>query len=214
MSVTLQKGEGGDTTCVIDKTAEDIFVQKLSSFGKIYSEESGVIGEGKYNITLDPLDGSDNFLSNFPYFGTSVALEDDFGVKAAVIANLADDTVVVKTKERFCRSALMKPDFKDIVKNPNSKVGIFERAYLSKTYADKLKAAKIKYRIPGAVALSLSLAHEVSFVILEGDLRVFDVKAGLYMCEELYQHKTNDLTIICQQENILNRLKQILLEDR
>ncbi len=135
-------------------------------------------------------------------------------MEAAIIANLANGTVIVKNAQKQCCSPLNQIRFKDIVRNGSSKVGIFERAYLSNIYADRLKAAKIKYRVPGAVALSLSLSHEVSFVILEGRLRVFDVKAGLYMCEGLYQHKTNDLTIICHQENILNRLKQILLEDR
>ncbi len=210
----LKRGEGGDETYGIDQIAEDIFVEELGSFGKIYSEESGYIGDGEFLITLDPLDGSNNFLSNFPYFGTSVALENKFGIEAGVITNLANGTIMIKNAQRHCYSSLKKLDFKDVVKNNNSKVGIFERAYLSTRYADKLKASKIKYRIPGAVALSLSLSHEVSFVILEGGLRLFDIKAGLYMCEGLYQHKTNDLTIICHQENMFNRLKQILLEDK
>ena len=195
--------------------AENIFVKELNAFGMIYSEESGFIGSGgECLITLDPFDGSDNFLSKFPYFGTSVAIEDSTGIQAGIITNLANGTIAVKTPQRHCRASLKKLDFKDVVKNSDPKTGIFERAYLSAIYADKLKKSKIKYRIPGAVALSLSLSHDVSFIILEGNLRVFDIKAGLYMCEDLYRHKTNDLTIICHQENMFNRLKQILIEDR
>ena len=210
----LQRGEGGDVTHRIDQVAEEIFVKHLRRFGGIYSEESGMICEGETLITIDPLDGSDNFLSNFPYFGTSIAKENENGdVVAAVVVNLATGAVFLKTSLGFVCGDLFDKRFHDVQKNPNPKIGIFERAYCSTYYAPKLKKAKVKYRVPGAMALSLALAHEVAFVIVEGALRTFDVRAGLYMCEGLYQHKTNDLTIICQNKNIFDRLRQILLED-
>jgi len=71
-------GEGGDKSLNMDLVAESIFVKYLSSFGNIYSEESGLIKTKNYEnhtIVIDPLDGSDNFLSNLPYYGTSVSLE-------------------------------------------------------------------------------------------------------------------------------------------
>jgi myo-inositol-1(or 4)-monophosphatase len=210
----LQKGAGGDMTHGIDQLTEDIFVQYLNKFGKISSEESGMIGEGENLIILDPLDGSDNFLSGFPYYGTSIALENkDGNILAGIVTNLATGKIYIKTKDKFIATNLLTGEMYKIGVHAAPKIGIFERAYRSFESVNKLKYAKIKYRVPGAVALSLALAHEVSFVIMEGKLREFDVKAGLFMCEDLYQHKTNDLTIICHQENIFNQLKQILLED-
>ncbi len=211
----LQKGAGGDITHGIDQVAEDIFVRRLKRFGKIKSEESGLIGDGEYMITLDPLDGSDNFLSGFPYYGSSVAIENTNGdVEVGIVTNLAQGRIYIKRAENFFCADLVTLQQLAQVHYPDPKIGIFERAYCSFENADRLKKAAIKYRIPGAIALSLALAREVAFVILEGEMRTFDVKAGLFMCEDLYQHKTNDLTIICHQEKMFNRLKQILLEDK
>ena len=209
-----QKGAGGDITHGVDQIAEDLFVKHLQNFGRIDSEESGSIGKGERVITLDPLDGSDNFLSKFPYYGTSVALEDEHGVQAGIVTNLAEGRIYIKTKDYFQCGRLDTLQMRDVRKNNFAKIGIFERAYRSFENVNKLKTKKIKYRAPGAVALSLSLAREVAFVIMEGELRSYDVKAGLFMCEDLYQHKTNDLTIICHQEKIFNNLKQILIEDK
>ncbi len=209
----LQQGAGGDITHGIDQLAEDIFVAALGSFGQIRSEESGVIGSGERIIHLDPLDGSDNFLSGFPYYGTSVALEGASGVEAGIIANLATGTLYIKTGKHFVTGDIESLEFVPVRKNPHPKIGIFERAYRSFTYANRLKAAKIKYRVPGAVALSLAMAGNVSFVLMEGVLRDFDVMAGLFMCEDLYQHKHKDLTIICQQKKTFERLRKILLEE-
>ncbi len=207
----MKKGEGGDLTYGVDKMAEDIFIRHLQTYGKIYSEEAGFVGEGKFRIVIDPLDGSDNFLSNFPYYGTSVAYMQDDKCLVGIVVNLANGTIYIKSEKEHIFGSLMKSSLRAIVKNKIGKIGIFERSYRSTCYVDKLKAKNIKYRSPGAIALSLALAHDVSFLILEGALRDFDVMAGMYMCEDLYQHKTNDLTIICQEEKLFKKLKNILL---
>lgn len=210
----LQVGAGGDVTHGIDQLSEDIFADHLGGFGKIISEESGLIGSGDSIITLDPLDGSDNFLSGLPYYGTSVAWENEAGeMLAGIVTNLATGRIYIKTKKRYVFGNLESMQLYSVTPRANPTVGIYERVYRSFENVNKLKRAEVKYRSPGAIALSLALAANVSFVIMEGALRDFDVKAGLFMCEGLYQHKTNDLTLICHQENIFKRLKTILFED-
>jgi len=108
---------------------------------------------------------------------------------------------------------LEKKLFEDVVNNPCSTVGVFERAYRSTTYAKKLFDAQIKYRIPGASALSFAYAHQVDFVIFEGELREFDSRAGLFMCENLYKYEYNDLLLICKDLKQFQLLKNILLGD-
>jgi len=86
-------GEGGDKSLNIDLYAESVFEKHLSCFGNIYSEESGFIkttNENQKNntIVIDPLDGSDNFMSSLPYYGTSVAFETQGDVKVGVVCNL------------------------------------------------------------------------------------------------------------------------------
>jgi len=210
----LQQGAGGDITHGIDQLSEDIFVRHLGKFGRISSEESGMIGTGRDLISLDPFDGSDNFLSGLPYYGTSVAWEDETGkMVAGIVANLATGSIHIKTETYFLRGDLERMKMEPVPLRLYSTVGIYERVYRSFENVNKLKKAHVKYRSPGAIALSLALARDVSFVIMEGRLRDFDVKAGLFMCEDLYQHKTNNLTLICHQENIFKRLKTILFED-
>ena len=210
----LQQGVGGDMTHGIDQFSESIFVRHLGKFGRISSEESGMIGIGDDLISLDPLDGSDNFLSGLPYYGTSVAWEDETGkTVAGIVTNLATGTIYIKTEIDFVYGDLVSMKMQPVLLRQYSTIGIFERVYRSFENVNKLKKFNIKYRSPGAIALSLALARDVSFVIMEGQLRDFDVKAGLFMCEGLYQHKTNNLTLICHQANIFERLKTILFED-
>ena len=71
-------GFGGDNSLKIDLIFEEIFIKHLLEFGNIYSEECGFIDNSKKTtIIIDPLDGSNNFYSNLPYYGTSVALKID-----------------------------------------------------------------------------------------------------------------------------------------
>ena len=193
--------------------AEKIFIDHLHAFGKIDSEESGIIGEGDYHIILDPLDGSDNFLSQMPYYGTSVALEKDGKVVVGVVCNLANGDLFIKSEKSFKVQNFANKKEEDVTINPCATVGIFERGYRSKQYAKKLFDAQIKYRIPGAVALSFAYAHQVAFVLFEGQLRDYDAKAGLFMCENLYKYQYNDLLLICKDLKQFEFLKNILLGD-
>ena len=195
----------------MDTIAEDIFIKHLKKYGRIDSEECGIYGDGEYKIIIDPLDGSDNFKSNLPYFGSSVALEVHGDVKVGIVANLANGTLLLKTETSFKSTKLESIKFQDVKINPYASVGIFERAYKSQKYAKKLKDSRYKYRSSGAVALSLAYTNQVQFFIYEGEMRSFDVAAGLFMCEGLYQHKEKDLTILCSQLNHFKKLKKILL---
>lgn len=205
-------GAGGDISIGMDLIAEEVFIKHLGSFGQIDSEESGLVGDGAYTITLDPLDGSANFKSHFPYFGSSIALEFDGEILAGIVTNLAEGTLFLKTKEKFQYTKLDKLQFFDVVINPYASVGLFERAYRSTKYAKKLQNSGYKYRSPGATALSLAYTHQLQFFIYEGEMRSYDVRAGEFMCEGLYQHKEKDLTLICNKLNHFENLKKILIE--
>jgi len=205
-------GSGGDESKEIDLIAERIFIEELGDFGKINSEESGKVGEGDGVIWIDPLDGSDNFISQIPYYGSSVAFEDNGSLKCGIVCNFANGDIFLKDKKSFKTAKLNDLNFLDVKKNQNSSVGIFERAYRSKIYAKKLSDALIKYRTPGAMALSLAYAHYVDFLILEDELREYDIKAGMWMCEDLYKYQYNDLTLICKDEKKFEFYKNILLK--
>ena len=69
------RGAGGDISIGADLLSEEIFITQLSAFGNIDSEEAGFVDNKQaHTIVIDPLDGSDNFVSGIPYYGASVAL--------------------------------------------------------------------------------------------------------------------------------------------
>lgn len=64
----------------------------------IYTEESGTIdGAGAYRWVVDPLDGTNNFVSGMPSFGSAVAVLDDDGpVLGVVYVPVTDDLYVAR----------------------------------------------------------------------------------------------------------------------
>jgi len=208
-SVSL--GAGGDISSKIDILAEEIFIKHLSIFGNIYSEECGFLDNSKSDdIVIDPLDGSDNFASNLPYFGTSVALKRDEKYIIGVVVNLANGDIFVKDEVSFRRANLKNLEFKLVEDNPNSKLGLFERTYCSKGLPEKIRKNSIKYRSPGAFALSLAYAHDVNFVLYEGKMREYDIAAGLFMCEDLYIKRTEDLLLVSKNKEIFGKISQFI----
>ena len=95
--VRHSKGAGGDISIGADLLCEAEFGKELLGLASFDSEEGGFIqcnGEGSDIIVLDPLDGSDNYLSNIPYYGASLALCDKNGsVKEACIINFCSGEV-------------------------------------------------------------------------------------------------------------------------
>ncbi|NOX15507.1 MAG: inositol monophosphatase [Epsilonproteobacteria bacterium] len=204
-------GFGGDISMRIDLLAEEIFIKHLSKFGNIFSEECGFIdNKSDFNIIIDPIDGSANFASNLPYFGTSVALKNADTCLAASVVNLSNGDVFFKENESFEKANLDKLIFQNIESNDFSKVGIFEKSYCSQIIFEKLKKEKIKYRSPGAIALSLAYAKEVDFVMYEGVMRDFDVEAGLFFCKDLYVNKREDFLLISKDKETFDRITQLI----
>lgn len=205
-------GAGGDKSSTIDIEAEKIFIKYLLEFGQIISEEIGVVGEGEKKIIIDPIDGSENLLSSFPYYGTSVALVNENGeTEVGIICNLSNGEIFIKTKEFFKNGFLYNLKLSDVV-TTKARVGLFERSYSNSHIVAKLASLSLKFRSPGALALSLAYANSVNFVIFYGKIREFDVKAGIFMCENLNHYISEDLILISQNRKVFDNLKEFLLK--
>ena len=202
-------GAGGDRSSVVDQLAEEIFVAHLSPFGQIISEEGGVIGEGEVKIILDPIDGSDNLLSGFPYYGASIAAKKD-EVFFSFIVNFANGDYFVKTKSRYFRGSLFQSKEQEVVNNSYAKVGLFEKAYANPAIVAKLRENNLKFRSPGAVALSLAYARSVNFVLFIGPLRIYDIEAGLHQCEGLYCYYDKQRLLVAKEEEVYQKLFAIM----
>ena len=211
----LEKGErgaGGDVSLRADLLAEEIFVRHLGSFGTIESEESGLVGEGDSRIIIDPLDGSSNFASGFPYYGTSVALLDDTGrLREAQVCNLANgDLFIKKDQEKLSVGNLYAAALSPQLGMPDPELGLFEKAYTHPRVASGLLEAGYKFRSPGATALSLAYAHNVQFFLFVGQSRLYDIVAGLAICEGLEVSVEEDYVIVSHDKNITNALEAIV----
>ncbi|OQX73120.1 MAG: hypothetical protein B6D59_06560 [Campylobacteraceae bacterium 4484_4] len=202
-------GAGGDRTAGIDTLAESIYIERLSSFGMIDSEERGIVGTGEATIVLDPIDGSDNAVSGLPYFGSSIALERNGKVTDAVVINLANGDCFYKTDNMLMCGKIGSDHFVPVIRREDATIGIFEKAYANQGLALALLKQRQKFRSPGAVALSLAYAHYVNFVIFAGPRRRYDFAAALWMCEELEILEEEELLIVAKERETALKLQRL-----
>jgi myo-inositol-1(or 4)-monophosphatase len=196
----LGVGAGGDTMKPMDLAAETAIVDTLKghkvSFTLI-SEESGVKRFGETPdtcfVTVDPIDGSTNFMHGLPFYCCSVAVS-GAPMLADVYAGLVADLVHGATYTAFSG----KGAFRDGVKiKPSSTtmlhdavVGLDLNTYKVKEVVPKLTGliAQTKHiRHFGANALELCFVADGStdaFVDIRGKLRTTDVAAAFLILKE------------------------------
>lgn len=208
-----EQGFGGDISSGIDLRAEAICFSHLCAFGSIFSEESGWMSpESSCNIFLDPIDGSDNFVSKLPYYGVSIARVTNGKTTEAVVCNLANGDLFIRTEEEYYASSLQNPSQKnEILMNPSAKIGLFEKAPEHPDLIKKLMAKKLKFRSPGALALSLAYAPYVKYVLFLGTMRPYDIQAGLYLSKHLYVF-SDDRYILMSADKELFELIRLIVE--
>jgi myo-inositol-1(or 4)-monophosphatase len=212
---TNTTGFGGDNSLKIDLIAENIFIKHLETFGNIYSEECGLLSINKeFTIVIDPLDGSNNFYSNLPYYGTSVALQKNEIPIAGFVTNLVTALVTYRAfDEEIKQISLVDLKQKELKEVDKTKISIFERAYKYPQLCQKLYNNNIKFRSLGAVALSLCDVKNYEFVIYCGNIRDFDITAALYINKDLYIYKTDESLLISKNEGIFNLIKEFIKEE-
>ena len=209
-------GAGGDVSIGADLEAQKIFVRHLLPIAHIDSEESGFIPSSH----LDPLDGSDNFLSHIPYYGASVALCDAHRIcKEAVVIDFCAQRLIARSGDTILEYSLRDSSPRAIkpyvaTHSHTPKCGIFEKAYSNPHIAARLFANGLKFRSLGASALSFSLAHKVSFMLFVGSIREYDSKAGLYLCEGLYINQSRDFVLISKDKQIFATIMQLLTQGK
>jgi len=205
-------GAGGDVSSKLDLFAETVFVKYLLPFGQIESEESGMIGDGDSKIIIDPIDGSSNALSLFPYYGTSIAKVNAEGMlDTAVVCNLANGDVFIKTESsEVLQGKLFSNAFNSPNTVPNAEIGLFEKAHENAFLVEALHQEGMKFRSPGAVALSLAYARSVRFVLFVGAFRIYDFAAGLALCEGLEVIVEADYVIVSQDKSTADKIEALI----
>ena len=205
-------GAGGDVSSKLDLMAEAIFIKHLGSYGQIDSEESGQIGEGEDKIIIDPIDGSSNALSLFPFYGTSVARVNADGVlNAAIVCNLANSDIFFTTiSDGIQQGKLFDTSYHTPYTSHKAEVGLFEKAYANPELVARLDKEKLKFRAPGAIALSLAYARSVNYVLYVGEFRIYDFAAGLALCEGLEVIVEEEYVIVSKDKNIAIKIENLI----
>jgi myo-inositol-1(or 4)-monophosphatase len=210
---TLHKeGFGGDISNGVDLKAEAICFKYLSPFGSVFSEESGWMSpQSSTCIYLDPIDGSDNFVSRLPYYGVSIARVVKGETTEAVVCNLANGDLFVRTSDEYYRTSVQDCTLKEaIVTNNSAKIGLFEKAPEHPVLVEKLMAKKLKFRSPGALALSLAYAPYVKYVLFLGTMRPYDIQAGLYLSRHLYVYSDERYILISADKELFEQIRLIV----
>jgi myo-inositol-1(or 4)-monophosphatase len=205
-------GDGGDISSGFDLVAENVLFQHLRSFGSFYSEESGWMSPpSNVNIICDPIDGSDNFSSSFPYYGISIAREINGITTEGIVCNLANGDIFIRTCNEYYRCLLDAPTLKlPISQSENPKIGLFEKSQEHPDLIKILMNEKLKFRSPGALALSLAYAPLVKYMLFLGTMRKFDIQAGLYLSQHLYVHSDEKYILLSTDKEVFERIRLIV----
>lgn len=207
-----EQGAGGDISNGVDLKAEVICFKHLSPHGSVFSEESGWMSpESSINIILDPIDGSDNFISRLPYYGISIARVTQGTTTEALVCNFANGDLFVRTQSEYYTATLRSPAQKhEVLINRYAKIGLFEKAPEHPDLVRKLMENKLKFRSPGALALSLAYAPYVKYVLFLGTMRPYDIQAGLYLGKHLYVFNDDRYILMCADKELFEQIRSIV----
>ncbi len=193
-------GAGGDKTKLVDLAAEkaivEIFLQHGVSF-TLVSEESGIAEYGNHPgeryVTIDPVDGTTNFVRGLPFFCSSIAISDKpwlSEVHTAMVADLVQGSVytAMKGKGSYCDEKRISTS--SVSSLEEAVIGLDLNTFNVKEVGPQLLELmqRTKHtRHFGANALELCFVAEGltdSFVDVRGKLRTTDAAAAFLILRE------------------------------
>jgi myo-inositol-1(or 4)-monophosphatase len=155
----LSQGEGGDDTTAIDAAAERVILARFEGLdATIVSEEIGEIGNGRWRVVIDPIDGSLNAKRGIPFFSLSIAVADGDTMKDVQFAYVYDfgsgeEWTARRGEGAFLDCGPLGPQ------RPKDRIELLAfEATLTSEVADKAAAftgVAHRLRIMGSLALSL-----------------------------------------------------------
>ena len=196
----LGLGAGGDPMKLVDLAAEkaivEILLQHNLSF-TLVSEESGIkefgLTPSECYVTVDPIDGTTNFIRGLPFYCSSIAVSLKPTLSAVFAASVIDlfhsvSYMAFEGKGAFRDGKKILPS--TITSLDEAVVGLDLNTYKAKTIApqlsDLIQATK-HIRHFGANALELCYVADGltdAFVDIRGKLRTTDVAAGFFILKE------------------------------
>ncbi len=182
-------GQGGDDTTAIDAAAEAVIIERFRGEDvTLVSEEVGTLGNGRWTVVIDPIDGSLNAKRGIPFFSISIAVADGDTMDDVVFGYVYD----FGTKEEWTAirggGALLNGE--PITERPKDELEIlsFEAtttAYVSENAA-RFDGVAHRLRIMGSLAITLChlAAGRVDGVVSLKAARSVDIAAAQLLVRE------------------------------
>jgi myo-inositol-1(or 4)-monophosphatase len=128
-----------------------------------------------------------------------------------IVCNLVNGDVFVRTPDDYYRCSLDNPTLKSpMISTQKSKIGLFEKSQEHPILIEKLMDKKLKFRSPGALALSLAYAPYVNYVLFLGTMRQFDIQAGLYLSKHLYKFNDDRYILLSNSKEVFEEIQSIV----
>lgn len=86
------KSSSADLVTEVDQAAEDLIVRRIQHArpddGIVGEEGTGIVGTSGVSWVIDPIDGTTNFVYNYPGFGVSIAVQENGLTVAGAVLDL------------------------------------------------------------------------------------------------------------------------------
>jgi myo-inositol-1(or 4)-monophosphatase len=194
-SLTVMTKDVNDFVSEVDRSAEETIIAILKDAYPthgFFGEESGKTNQEADSIwIIDPLDGTTNFLHNFPAYCVSIALQEKGVLTQAVIYDPVHNDLFTATKGR---GAFLNEKRIRVANRAKLQSGLISTGFPFKdftyldTYLDIFKDMMKKtsgIRRPGSAALDLAyVAAGYSDGFFEMNLSAWDIAAGALIVQE------------------------------
>ena len=194
-ALTVQSKDFNDFVSEVDRSAEQAIIDTLRYAYPDHGflgEESGNTNEESENIwIIDPLDGTTNFLHNFPVYCVSIALQQKGVLTQAVIYDPIKNDLFTATKGR---GAFLNDKRIRVANRSKLQASLIATGFPFKdfthldTYLDMLKdmiKSTSGIRRPGSAALDLAyVAAGYTDGFFEMNLSSWDIAAGGLIVQE------------------------------
>jgi myo-inositol-1(or 4)-monophosphatase len=190
------RGEGGDTSLVIDRAAEEAILAEFEALGRpvtVVTEERGELelsGGGPVRVVVDPIDGSLNAKRGLPSACVSIAVAGgpgigDVEVGYVVELDRAREWWALRGKGAWCDGRALPR----LEPGPLEVLGLeTARPRLVAAAADAILAVEARrLRVLGSVALSLCMvaAGKLDAMLTLREVRSVDVAAAQLLVREV-----------------------------
>lgn len=194
-SLKIQTKDYNDFVSEVDRSAEEAIISILKEAYPthgFYGEESGKTNVDAENIwIIDPLDGTTNFLHNFPCYCVSIALQERGVLTQAVIYDPVHNDLFTATKGRgaFLNDKRIRVTNRSKLQDSLISTGFpFKDFSYLDTYVEIFKDMAKKtsgLRRPGSAALDLAyVAAGYTDGFFEINLSPWDIAAGALLVQE------------------------------